>query len=83
MSRTHLRSVLVAYGIAALALVLVYVLTQEAVVLAVLGAVAVFCALQAFTLSRGGSSTGMVHDHARTEAVARQGNIPPEKRGNF
>lgn len=83
MHRSHLRNVLVAYGVAAVALLLIFVLTQEGVVLAVLGAVAVVCALQVFFINRGGNATGMVHDHARAEASARHGNIPPERRGNF
>ena len=83
MSRRHLRSVLIAYAVAAVALLLIFVLTQEFVVLAVLGVVAVVCALQVFFISRGGSANDMLHDHARAEAAARRGNVPPERRGNF
>lgn len=83
MSRRHLRNVLIAYAVGAVALLLIFLLTQEPVVLAVLGAVAVVCALQVFFISRGGSANAMVHDHARAESDARRGNMPPEHRGSF
>lgn len=83
MTRTPTRNVLIAYGVGALALLLIFVLTQEPVVLVVLGVVAVVGILQLFFISRGGNANEMVHDHARAESAARYGNMPPERRGNF
>ena len=82
-SKRHLRSVLIAYAVAAVALLVIFALTQEMVVLAVLAVVALACAVQVFFLSRGGSASSMVDTYARAESDARKGNIPPERRGNF
>ena len=82
-SKRHLRSVLIAYAIAAVALLVIFALTREMVVLTVLAVVALACAVQVFFLSRGGNATPMVDTYARAEADARKGNIPPERRGNF
>lgn len=82
-SKRHLRSVLIAYAVAAVALLVIFALTQEMVVLAVLAVVALACAVQVFFLSRGGSANSMVDTYARAESDARKGNIPPERRGNF
>jgi hypothetical protein len=82
-SKRHLRSVLIAYAVAAAALLVIFVLTQELVVLTVLAVVALACAVQVFFLSRGGSANSMVDTYARAESDARKGNIPPERRGNF
>lgn len=81
--KRHLRSVLIAYAVAAAALLVIFVLTQELVVLTVLAVVALACAVQVFFLSRGGSAKSMVDTYARAESDARKGNIPPERRGNF
>lgn len=83
MSRGHLRSVLLAYGIATIALLVIFLLTQEGVVLAVLGAVLLACLVQVFFLSRGGDASSMVDTYTRSETAARRGNVPPERRGNF
>lgn len=77
--KPHLRSVLIAYAVAALALIVVWALTTETVVLVVLGVVAAFALLQTFFLARGGPSTDVIHRHAEAEADARRGHMPPER----
>lgn len=79
----HLRNILIAYAVAAVALIVIFLLTQEPVVLVVLGLVALACAVQVFFLSRGGDAGALVDEQTRAETDARRGNMPPERRGNF
>lgn len=74
----HLRNVAVAYAVAALAVLLIFVLTGRPVVLAVLAVLLVIGVGHVVVLHRGGVSDA-VHHQARSESVARAGNLPPER----
>lgn len=74
----HVRQLLIAYAVAAVALLVIFALTQQAVVLAVLAVVAVVAAVHVLLVRRG-TLADMVHEQARQESVARRGNNPPER----
>lgn len=75
---SRMRNLIIAYGVAAVALLVVYFLTDALVVLAVMAAVVVVGVVHVL-LDRRGTGDGVVHDRARRESIVREGNQPPER----
>lgn len=75
---SHLRHLMIAYGVAAVALVIVYFLTDALVVLTVL-AVVLLVGVVHVLLDRRGQTSGIVDQQAVHESVVRGGNQPPER----
>lgn len=70
------------YAVGALGAIALWMITDSTLLLLVFIAIVIIGTMHLMRARRM-SGADAVHQHAAAETIARRGNVPPERRGNF